>query len=76
MDIYDNTIDNVEQIELAQYITTLMAQRPRFELDATYFINSYDANIASMRAHKNFITSIISFQTSHEKEVMLHMKER
>ena len=61
LDVYENTIDPVEQIELAQYMTTLMSIRPRFELEASYFINSYNSHIASLKAHKSFLAGIIQF---------------
>jgi hypothetical protein len=59
---------------LAQYITTLMAKRPRFDLEASYFINSYDATIASLKAQRSFLGSIITYSASHEKEVLAHMR--
>ena len=45
MEAYEHITDPLEQQRLMQIITDLMARRPRLNLQATYFIDSYTAEI-------------------------------
>ena len=45
-----------------------MARRPRLLLNATYFIDSYTAEISALRAQARFFRHVIKFQMRLEKE--------
>lgn len=43
MECYEHVSDPLEQQRLMQVITDLMARRPRLNMQANYFLDSYDA---------------------------------
>jgi hypothetical protein len=45
MEAYEHILDTVEQQRMAQIIVNLIAQRPIFDMNDSYFIASYQARI-------------------------------
>lgn len=46
MECYEHVTDPLEQQKLMQTITDIMARRPRLNLQANYFTDAYEAEIA------------------------------
>ena len=45
MEVYEHTYDPLESVRVLQIIADVMAIRPRMNLDASYFQDSYQAEI-------------------------------
>jgi hypothetical protein len=51
METYEHLADPLEQQRLIQVVVDLMAQRPRLNLDASYFQDSYDTEKTCLQKH-------------------------
>ena len=49
LQVYEHTSDPLESVRILQIIADTMALRPRINLDATYFRDSYAAEINVLR---------------------------
>ena len=50
LECYEHTFDTLEQQQLIQLIIDLMAKRPRINLEANTFIDSYKVEVASLQS--------------------------
>ncbi len=51
MEAYEHIVDPLEQQRLIQVVVDLMAQRPRLNLTASYFVDSYEAEKQCLQKH-------------------------
>jgi hypothetical protein len=70
MNAYSHVCDIVEQHKLIQIITDLMALRPRFNVNAPYFIDSYNAEIQCVKKLKEFVGKLVQHQVKVEKNAI------
>lgn len=49
VECYEHVSNPLDQQKLMQIITDQMARRPRLDLDASYFEDSYDAEILCLK---------------------------
>jgi hypothetical protein len=68
MEAYEHTTDPLQQVRLCQQVTDLMAHRPRLNMDATYFGDSYRNETDLMKRKTSFYKELIQFQIQQEKE--------
>lgn len=54
IECYEHTCDPLEQVRVIQIIVDLMAQRPRLNLEATYFKDSYQSEIEVLQQKQQF----------------------
>ena len=67
MECYEHVTDPLEQQKLMQTITNIMARRPRLNLQANYFTDAYEAEIALLQKQFELIKAIVDIQVSLEK---------
>lgn len=75
MDVYEHTYDIVEQQRLLQIIVDIMAKRPRLNVDATHFIDSYKSDIKYIDAMTDLIDEVVRDQKNTERDVSNSIKE-
>lgn len=46
-----------------------MAQRPRLDLEASYFVDAYEADIECLRLHKQLITEVLDVECRTEEQL-------
>lgn len=68
MESYEHISDPLEQQRLIQIVVDMMSQRPRLNLDATYFKDSYDAEVMCLKKHTGLLRTIMVNQMMIEKE--------
>ena len=61
MECYEHICEPLEQQRLMQIITDLMARRPRLNLNASYFVDAYDAEIECLKSQFEFMRQIVDF---------------
>jgi hypothetical protein len=49
LEAYEHTCDPLESLRLVQIITDIMAIRPRVDLGASYFVDSYLSEIDALK---------------------------
>jgi hypothetical protein len=67
METYEHISDPLEQQRLMQVVVDLMALRPRLNLSATYFMDSYDVEKLTMSKHTSLMKTMILNQMRYEK---------
>lgn len=67
MEAYEHITDPLEQQRLMQIITDIMARRPRLNLQASYFVDSYAAELALLDKEHELISMLVDTQISLEK---------
>ncbi|CAH8518140.1 unnamed protein product [Schistosoma turkestanicum] len=77
MDIYLEAYSHITSRDsrrrLAQIMTDLMYQRPRLDLNESYFVTSYKYECAILRQRKEIMRSILSDQISNEREYLKNL---
>ena len=68
LEVYENTCDPLEAVRLIQQISDVMAIRPRLNVEATYFNDSYRCEQNVIKAKINLYREIINMQKSIEKQ--------
>jgi len=68
LESYEHIYDPLESVRCLQMIVDTMAVRPRINLEASLYVDSYDAEIKLMREKLKFFSELIELQTSIEKE--------
>lgn len=66
MECYDHTCDTLEQQRLIQIVVDLMALRPRMNLAANHFKDSYRAEIDSLETQTQIMKEFIRMQMDVE----------
>ena len=64
---YEHIVDPLEQQRLMQIITDIMARRPRLNLQASYFMDAYEAEIECLEKQLELVKVIIEYQIKLEK---------
>ena len=67
MECYEHITDPLEQQKLMQIITNIMSRRPRLNLTANYFKDSYKAESACLDQQFELIRMIVDMQIKLEK---------
>ena len=67
LECYEHIVDPLEQQRLMQVITDLMARRPRLNLQANYFQDSYEAEYMCLDNQLELIKVIIQNQIKLER---------
>lgn len=67
IECYEHIANPLEQQKTMQIITDLMGRRPRLSLESSYFIDSYDAEIACLKKQFELIKLLVDLQISLEK---------
>jgi len=67
MEAYEHITDPLEQQRLMQIVTDLMARRPRLNLQASYFQDSYAAEIALLDKEHELVKMLLDTQITLEK---------
>ncbi len=67
MEAYEHISDPLEQQRLMQIVTDIMARRPRLNLQACYFLDSYAAELALLDKEHELISMLVDTQISLEK---------
>ncbi|XP_063110059.1 centrosomal protein CEP57L1 isoform X4 [Cavia porcellus] len=65
---YQHALDPEERFALAQVITDIMHQRPKFDLDHPYFIKAYKEECVCLRLHLQLVRSILNQQIENQTE--------
>jgi hypothetical protein len=69
LEVYDHTIRRSQQLEIAQILVDLMALRPTFNFEASYFVQAYSLATSIVRSHTRLLRSMVDFQASYEIDV-------
>lgn len=75
MECFEHMCDVLEQQRLIQIVVDLMAQRPRLNLNATHFKDSYTAETACLRAQHDLLREIIRMQMTNEFQANNQIRE-
>lgn len=67
MEAYEHISDPLEQQRLIQVVVDLMAQRPRLNMTASYFTDSYEAEKLCLHKHTEIMRTMIINQMRMEK---------
>ena len=67
VECYEHIVDPLEQQRLMQIITDIMARRPRLNLQASYFMDAYEAEIECLEKQLELVKVIIEYQIKLEK---------
>ncbi len=59
MECYEHICDPLEQQRLMQAVTDVMGRRPRLNLSATYFADSYRAELDCIEAQRRLFREMI-----------------
>ena len=68
METYEHISDPLEQQRLIQVVVDLMAQRPRLNLSASYFTDSYEAEKLCLTKHTALMRTMVVNQMRIEKD--------
>ncbi|XP_051881402.1 uncharacterized protein LOC127575509 [Pristis pectinata] len=65
---YQHVFDVEDRFALAQVITDIMYQRPRFNLSNEYFVQTYQAECTCLNLQSQLITDILNKQIDDQRE--------
>ena len=68
LDIYDHLVKKGCVRAMVQHITDLMSLRPRLNLHASYFVESYRLHTKSLKAQRRLLRSLCDYQVRLEKQ--------
>ena len=68
LEAYEHTCDPLESVRLLQTIADCMSLRPRVNLEATYFTDSYRSEIDALRQRTELYQEVLSLQRRTERE--------
>jgi hypothetical protein len=66
LQVYEHTCDPLESVRLLQIVVDTMALRPRINLDATYFRDSYAAEIKVLKEKLELYREVLHIQRANE----------
>ena len=75
LEAYEHTCDPLESVRLLQVIVDTMAVRPRVNLEATYFRDSYSEEIAVTRERLLLYKEVLEVQTRTERAQNLEARK-
>lgn len=67
LEAYEHTCDPLESVRVLQVVVDTMAVRPRVNLEATYFRDSYTEEIALIRERHLLYKEVLEVQTRTER---------
>ena len=67
LESYEHIYDPLESVRSLQMIVDVMAQRPRINMEASLYTDSYEAEIRLLQEKLRFYEDFISLQTDIEK---------
>ena len=67
LEVYEHTCDPLESIRVLQIIADTMAVRPRVNLEATYFRDSYNSEIEVLQQRLELFRELVDLQRATEK---------
>ena len=67
IECYEHIVDPLEQQRLMQIITDIMSRRPRLNLQANYFVDSYKAEFQCLDNQLELVKLLIKNQIALEK---------
>lgn len=76
MEAYQHVFDRDEKRRLAQVMTDIMHQRPRFDFSSHYFVRSYRLECIILRHKSQLVKTVLDTQVSAFEPVLLYMKIR
>lgn len=68
LESYEHIYDPLQSVRSLQMIVDIMAQRPRMNMDASFYSDSYDCEIKVLNEKFNFFSGVIELQTDIEKQ--------
>ncbi|XP_076118208.1 uncharacterized protein LOC143085614 isoform X2 [Mytilus galloprovincialis] len=70
IEAYQHVFDRDEKRALAQVITDIMYQRPRFDFDTEYFIRNYRAECINLRLKMSIVKNVLDKQIEEQREYL------
>jgi len=67
LEVYEHTCDPLESVRVLQIIADTMALRPRVNLDATYFRDSYTAEHEALQQRLQLYREVVEIQRATER---------
>jgi hypothetical protein len=68
MEVYEHTVDPLECMRILQMIVDVCVQRPRLNMDASMYCESYMAEQMAMKERANFMAEFVKMQKRIERE--------
>ena len=68
LEAYENTYDPLESVRVLQQIVDTMGLRPRLNMEATFYTESYESEIDVLENRHSFFKEVIDLQKSVEEE--------
>ena len=75
LEAYNNICDPLESVRLVQIVSDIMAIRPKINLEASYFIDSYDSEKLALQERVDLYNSFLVFQKRFEEKENLEIKK-
>jgi hypothetical protein len=69
MEAYEHILDPLEQKRFIQFVTNIMAERPRLNLDSNSFEDSYKTELDILDKKQELMENVIRFQVTNEKSL-------
>jgi hypothetical protein len=67
LEVYEHTCDPLEAVRVLQIVADTMAVRPRVNLEATYFRDSYTAEIEVLKQRWHLYSEVVELQRATER---------
>ena len=68
LETYENTYDPLESVRVLQQIVDAMGLRPRLNMEATFYTESYESEIDVLENRWHFFKEVIDLQKTVEEE--------
>ena len=68
LEAYEHTFDPLESVRILQHIVDTMALRPRLNMEATFYTESYEGEIELLENKYKFFKELIDLQKTVEEE--------
>ena len=68
LEAYENTVDPLESVRVLQQIVDTMGLRPRLNMEATFYTESYESEIEVLENRYSFFKEVIDLQKTVEEE--------
>lgn len=65
MEAYQHVFDSKERAELSQIMYSVMKQRPRFDFEADYFLQTYRLESICLRMQASLVKGVMDTQVSY-----------
>lgn len=75
LECYEHVCDTLEQQRLIQIIVDIMAKRPKLNLNANHFLDSYEVEIQSVEKQAKLMKEFVRMQVSTEKLANQNLRE-